>query len=345
MKSISRRVFLFNISGLLLSVHSLAFQKQRKRVVETVNGPIRAEEMGNTLIHEHILVDFIGAKDYNTSRWREDDVVKKVLPYLKDLRDAGCETFIDCTPNYLGRDARLLLQLSKLSGLNIITNTGYYGGSDHKFLPDHVFSETPQRLAERWTDEWENGIDSTAVRPGFIKISVNPASLTEVSKKLIRAAALTHLNTGLTIASHTGPAIAALEQIDLLQQEGVHPGAFIWVHSQNEPDWKHYLTAAKKGAWISLDGLNEKNQNDYAERLSFLKKEKCLERTLLSHDAGWYDPGNPGKTFTSYTVLFRQFLPLLRKQNFSTSDIKQIIQYNPSKAFTISIKKVKSAEN
>ena len=54
-----------------------------------------------------------------------------------------------------------------------------------------------------------------------MKISVNPGNLTPISQKLVRAAAIAHLRTGLVIASHTGPAIAALEEIEILKQEGV----------------------------------------------------------------------------------------------------------------------------
>ena len=62
-----------------------------------------------------------------------------------------------------------------------------------------------------------------------MKIGVNGASLTDLEQKLIKAAALTHLETGLTICTHTGPAIAAFEQIDLLKKNGVAPNAFVWV--------------------------------------------------------------------------------------------------------------------
>jgi len=339
----SRRTFLLSIPGIVITLNGFASgQKERKSQVITVKGPIATDAMGNTLIHEHILVDFIGAKEINPNRWNRKEVIKKVLPYLEEVKKEGCHTLVDCTPNYLGRDAILLQWLSELSGLNIITNTGYYGGSDNKFLPEHAFTESSSSLAERWIAEWKNGIEGTSVKPGFIKISVNAGPLSEISKKLVQAAALTHLQTGLTIASHTGPATPALEEIDLIKREGVHPGAFIWVHAQNETDWKHYVTAARAGAWISIDGLNEENVTDYVNRLSFLKKEKCLHQTLVSHDAGWYEPGKPGGgDFRGYTALFNKLLPALQQQNFSNDDIRQITQKNPQNAFEVRVRKLK----
>jgi phosphotriesterase-related protein len=296
--------------------------------------------MGNTLVHEHILVDFIGASNYSPTRWNDEEVVKKVLPYLIEVRNAGCDTLVDCTPNYLGRDVLLLLKLSELSGLNIITNTGYYGGSDNKFLPAHAFEESPEQLSDRWISEWENGIDGTSVRPGFMKISVNPGPLTPISRKLVQAAALTHLKTGLVIASHTGPAVAAQEEIEILQQAGVSPEAFIWVHSQNEKDRSQYNKLAQTGAWVSLDGLNENNVPTYTEILLQLKKEKYLHRMLVSHDAGWYEPGKPdGGTFRGFNVLFTKLIPSLKAAGFSPIEIQQLIVTNPRQAFAVQVRK------
>ena len=341
----NRRAFLkrsFLFSAGMVGISLAGFSAERKSKVMTVTGLIDASAMRNTLAHEHILVDFIGAEEVNPPRWDREEVIKKVLPYLEEAKQSGCHTLVDCTPNYLGRDVVLLKQLSEKTGLLIVTNTGYYGGSDNKFLPPHTFSETPEVLAKRWIQEWQQGIDGTPVKPGFMKISVNPSHLSDVSLKLIRAAALAHRKTGLTIASHTGPAIPAFEQIEVLKSNKVHPNAFIWVHAQNEADNDQYVKAAREGAWVSLDGLSDDNLQDYAQKLAHLKKEKCLHRVLLSHDAGWYDPGKPGGgDFRGYTVLFRKFIPLLEQEGFVEADVLQLIRTNAANAFSISVKKWK----
>ena len=105
---------------------------KKEGIIMTVKGPIPSETLGITLTHEHLLVDFIGADSIDNSRWNRPDVVKKCLPFLLQIRDLGCKSFIDCTPAYLGRDPLLLKELSDLSGLNILTNTGYYGAGNNK---------------------------------------------------------------------------------------------------------------------------------------------------------------------------------------------------------------------
>lgn len=308
----------------------------------TVLGPIEPFTMGTTLTHEHILVDFIGAKVTSPDRWNQDEVMDKALPHLDEAKAAGCKTFIDCTPNYLGRDVVLLKRISETVKFNIITNTGYYGGSDHKFLPDHAFTETADALANRWSSEFKFGIDKTGIKPGFIKISVNPETLSDISKKLITAAGMTHLRTGLTIASHTGPAVPAMEQIAILKKSKINPSAFIWVHAQAEKDRTNFVKAAKEGAWVSLDGLNDDNVSEYVDHILFMRKENLLTRVLVSHDAGWYEPGKPGGgEYRGYSTLFKKLIPELEAKQVSDQEIKLLIQTNPMNAFSIQVKRLK----
>jgi len=308
----------------------------RKRIVHAVTGPLPVVDMGLTLIHEHMLVDFVGAEKATPGRWNRADVVVKMLPYLRELKRLGCQTLLDCTPAFLGKDPLLLRELSEKSGVRILTNTGYYGAADNKFLPPHAFTETADQLADRWVADFTNGIDGTGIRPGFIKISVNPGTLSDLHRKLVTAAARTHKRTGLTICSHTGPYVPAFEQIEVLKQEGVRPDAFVWTHAQGN-NMVHYARAVREGTWVSMDGLDNTNVSTYAETLLLMKENRFLHRTLLSHDAGWYDPAKPngGTIDRDYAVLFKRLMPDLNKRGFTRKDWRQIMVDNPADAFGV----------
>ena len=310
-------------------------------IIMTVNGPIPSKAMGITLVHEHVLVDFIGADSITEGRWNKSEVAEVALPYLNQIKKLGCLTFIECTPAYLGRDPLLLKSISLSSGLNILTNTGYYGAGNNKYIPRSAFDETADQIASHWTNEWENGIDGTGVRPGFIKIGVGSENLSDFHKKLVTAAARTHLKTGLTIASHTGPSIPAFEQLEILHNEGVAPAAFIWVHAQTEKDTGMHIKAARMGAWISLDGINDDNLQDYVGMIKNMKENNLLDKVLLSHDAGWYHPGekNGGK-YRGYATLFEKLIPMLRNEKFSEKEINQLLVLNPAEAFTVRVRKI-----
>lgn len=305
-------------------------------MINTASGKVPIDSLGITLIHEHVLVDFIGADSISQGRYHRDSVVKKVLPYLIDLKKFGVQTIFECTPSYLGKDQTLLLELSEKSGINLITNTGYYGAVEGKFLPPHAYSETAEQLAERWIGEFENGIEGTGIKPGFIKISVNEAdTLSEMDKKLVRAAGLTHLTTGLTIASHTGTWETAEQEVQILKTLGVEPREFIWVHAQAEEDFENYRKAAKMGVWISLDGIGWAI-DPYVDRLIFAKEHGILGNVLISHDAGWYDPGKlGGGTFQSYTNIFEKLVPELNAKGFTENYWNLLLIENPRRAFRI----------
>ena len=329
------------ISAICLGIYLSQCTTNQGGMIMTVNGPVASRDMGTTLTHEHILVDFIGADSITSQRWDRSKVAEIALPYLSKIKELSCRTFIECTPAYLGRDPLLLKSISDYIGLNIVTNTGLYGAGDNKYLPEFAFSETADQLASRWIKEWKHGIDSSGIRPGFIKIGVAGGSLSEMHKKLVIAAARTHLRTGLTIASHTGPSVPAFEQLEILKSEGVAPSAFIWVHAQAEKDISTHVKAAKMGAWISLDGIDDNNLEDYVRMIQNMKDNNVLGKVLLSHDAGRYHPGEKnGGEYKGYTTLFEKLIPLLIKDSFTLADIHKLLVSNPAEAFTIRVRRI-----
>ena len=311
-------------------------------IIMTVNGPIAPSVMGYTLSHEHIMVDFIGADKISKDRYKAGEVIETALPFLKQIKEKGCSTFVDCSPAYLGRDIQLLQQLSKETRLNIVTNTGYYGAAKEKYLPKFVYNESATQIATRWIDEWKNGIEGTGIKPGFIKTGVDKAPLSPVLRKIIEAAAITHLATGLTIAVHTGDGNAAREEIEILKTNGVDASALIWVHAQNESNVTMHIEAAQKGSWVSFDGLNLTNIEKYAGYLQTMLREKLLDRVLVSQDAGWYHVGEPkGGNYRNYNCIFDDFIPFLKQNGFKQNAIENVFVTNPAKAFTIKIRKHK----
>lgn len=304
--------------------------------VMTVTGALPADQLGTMLPHEHVLVDFIGAAKVSPDRYDADDVFNVMLPYLKQARQLGCGAMAECTPAYLGRDPKLLERLSQASGVKLLTNTGYYGAGQGKYLPEHVLQESPDELAGRWIREWNAGIRDTGVRPGFIKIGVDAGPLTEVNRKLVQAAARCHLATGLSIAAHTGDGTAALEQVDVLLAEGAPLGAWIWVHAQSEKDGELHREMARRGGWVEFDGLGPASVAQHVRLVENLRQPDLLERVLISHDAGWYSVGEAqGGEVRAYDTLFAAFLPALRRAGFDEREIRQITVQNPADAFAV----------
>ena len=345
MFTISRRKFIKS-GGLLvagvqvLSAH--AAKEHNRAIVMTVKGPLPPGDLKFTLSHEHILVDFIGADKVNKERYKPDEVFAVALLFLKDVKQKGCSTFVDCTPAYIGRDVQLLQRLSTASGLNIISTTGYYGAAQEKYLPKHAYAETAEQLAARWIAEWEKGIEGTGIKPGIIKSGVDKAPLSEVQQKIIDAAALTHLATGLTIGIHTGNGDAANEELKILERRGVAPSARIWIHAQNEKDQSYHVKAAQRGSWVSFDGVNPESIDENLRFVQMMKDRKLLDAVLVSQDSGWYHVGEPnGGKYNHYNCIFTDFIPALKRNGFTQSELDTIFITNPAKALTVKIRKLK----
>ncbi len=317
----------------------------------TVTGPIPADSLGLTLIHEHVFLDWSGADSIRPQDWDEEAAFQAILPYLLEMKQYGVNSFLECTPAYLGRNPSLLHRLSVESGLQILTNTGFYGARQNRYIPAFAFDASAGELADIWVKEYEQGIEDEdidiRIRPGFIKISVEADSqLSDMHRKLVQAAAMTHLRTGLAIVSHTGIDTTAALQLAVLEEAGVAPGAFVWTHAQNGTAEGH-VRLARRGAWISLDGLGwvtPKNGDStalyqYAGFLKNLKSNGLLQRTLISHDAGWYTHGEPGSgDYKGYTPIFTLLKPLLLKEGFTEEDFRQLLVENPKEAYAIRVR-------
>jgi phosphotriesterase-related protein len=294
--------------------------------------------MGAALVHEHVLVDFAGAEKVSRSRYDPDEAFRVVLPHLQELRERGCRTLFECTPAYLGRDPLLLRRLSEASGLHIVTNTGYYGAANDSAVPRHAYAESARELAARWTAEHRGGIEGTGIRPGFLKIGVDAGPLSEIDRKLVEAAALCHLETGLTIAVHTGDGTAGLEILALLKRLGVSPEAYVWVHAQSAKDPATRAWAAQEGAWVELDGVGPESLDAHVEAVVDLFRRDRLDRVLVSQDAGWYHVGEAGGgTYRPHTFLFDAFVPALRARGLGEPDVRRLLVDNPAEAFAIRV--------
>ncbi|NND04980.1 MAG: phosphotriesterase [Saprospiraceae bacterium] len=332
-------------STLLVGQHSLLNQTEGS--IMTITGPIAADSMGLALIHEHVFLDWSGADKLDKGQWNNEDALRIILPYLQGMKENGVRTFLECTPAYLGRNPQLLLEIAKVTGLQILTNTGYYAARKYQHIPQSFYEQTAEEIAEIWINEFNVGIGGGQVRPGFIKIGLDAReNLTSNDQKLVLAAAKTHLATGLTIVSHTGTDQTAALQISLLREHGVAPEAFVWTHAQRGTKEGH-LNQAREGAWISLDGLGWVHPTNgdstklyrYVDMISNLKEAGFLHRTLISHDAGWYTVGDKSQDkYQPYTPIFELLFPILVKRGFSETDINQLLVKNPLEAYIIRVR-------
>jgi phosphotriesterase-related protein len=349
--SLDRRTFLTQ-SALALAAGAASFQcgvsseaADAAGQVMTVTGEVLAKDLGRTLPHEHVTTDFLGAERLPAPRYDRDAAFAEIRPHFDYLARTGVRTLVECTPAHIGRDVILLRRLSDATGVRVVTNTGYYGAVENKYLPRHAHTESVEQLAERWLAEWRDGIEGTGIRPGFVKLGTGSGKLPALHVRLLRAACRVHRESGLTLAMHTGDGEAARDEVRVLREEGVDPAALVWVHAQNDPG-PIQVELARLGVWISLDGysLATRNPERYLNLLLEHRKAGTLGRVLISHDDGWavegeeaagsklklFGNGNP----QPYRSWWDRGLPDLRQAGFQQDELTRLVESHPAEAFT-----------
>ncbi len=306
----------------------------------TVRGPVDPERLGLALSHDHLILDAFALWGETTGSyaWILDDVdvaIREVEAY----RAVGGGTIIDPTNEGIGRDPDALRRISEATGIHIVMGAGWYR---ERCYPQYVFDEMPDQLAERLVRELTLGVGDSGVRPGFIgEIGTERGSISPAQERVFRAAARAHRRTGCPILTHTTHfGELALEQLDLLQEEGVDPEHVIISHLGDRVGAKWVLKIAERGAWLSIDNLGFVGGYAPLELRADNVAELCglglAGQVMLSNDICQLDQlacyGGCG-----YGNVITNFLPLLRERKVAEAQIVQMTVTNPARAMSYPI--------
>jgi phosphotriesterase-related protein len=298
----------------------------------TTLGPLRADELGLILPHEHIFVDLRTPDQPGYAQAEAADVLGLMAPEIARAQAVGVTALVECSAVGVGRRADILKVVSAATGLPLVVPTGIYR---EPWVPAWAHAAAEPELYTWMRGELEGDIKQTGVRAGWIKLSAGDDGLTACETKILRAAARAGAATGAVIGSHTIRGRVVADQLDVLEQAGYTPARFIWIHAQVEPDFALNLAMARRGAWIEYDALGSPEADDLIfDRVLKMLAAGFGAQVLLSHDRGWYDPAQPGGgTPRPFTPLSEHFLPRLRAAGVDDATLAQLTRHNPFRAF------------
>lgn len=303
----------------------------------TVLGDVPTEQCGLILPHEHLFTDLRGPEADRYAQADPEQVLSVILPYLQEAQKAGVTAMVECSTVGVGRNIEMLRMLAKNTQVHILAPTGLYR---EDFIPQNFRYQAVEDIADFFTLEITRGIGMSGSKAGFIKIAMSNDGPRPIEERNLRAAALASMSTGAAIASHTIGGKAAMQELDILMDEGCSLDKFIWVHAGSEPDKNIHIKAASQGAYVEFDsiGSSEGNEETINAVLNLLE-QGYGERILLSHDAGWFQPGQPGGEpehgLRGYTDLMKDFIPQLKKIGIEEKIIDMITKDNPRRVFAI----------
>jgi len=340
--------------------------------INGIAGPLSADELGLTLPHEHILFDTTAwllepspekawltdapvtletraeiADDPLLSRhnllFQDEEIA---AGELADFRSAGGVTIIDVTPPAMGRDVAAVKRVADASGVNVVVGTGHYVQSTH---PAEVAEQTDEQIAAWMIDEIEHGIDGTDIRPGVIGEIGTSGDIHPDERKCLRAAALTHQETGLAITVHCAIPYekVGVEIVEILTAAGADPARCILGHmSHTIHDLDYHRAAAATGACLQYDRFGadflyeswgryeEPRDSTVVAGIATLVAEGLDEQIMLSHDVCYRVQlrrfGGRG-----YGHVAHHIVPALRDAGVGDEAIDRMTVRNPARILAV----------
>ena len=303
-----------------------------KKLITTL-GNYTADQLGMILPHEHIFVDLGPVEEEN---WKHADpgaVVTMMAPELKRAREAGVTALVECTPVGVGRRAEIIKAVSDAANFPVVVPTGIYR---EPWVPQWAHDAPLEKIRDWMIAELTGEIEGSGVQAGWIKLSAGDEGLTPVEIKILRAAAQAGKATSAVIGSHTIKGRVVKDQLRIIEEESYTPERFIWIHTQAEENFDLHLEIASHGAWLEYDsiGWDWTPEETFLENIPRLLDAGFGDQLMLSHDAGWYDPSQPGGGEAKpFTYLSEAFLPKLREIGLEEAVIRQLTHVNPFQAF------------
>ncbi|OWY79262.1 phosphotriesterase [Rhodococcus sp. BUPNP1] len=312
--------------------------------VNTVLGPIAPEELGIVAVHEHIGYGMPGS-ELDTRWWKSPEVrYEETVPKLRKFHEYGGGTFVDVTGICNGRDIDYYKSLSAKTGVHIVACTGFVGGDTA--LPFFERASVDY-LMRQFVHEITVGIGDTGSRAGVIKVGVSRGGkMTELDKRIYRAASRAALATGVPILTHL--AIDAENAIAIFTEEGLPLHRVLFGHADDgvNAEKTRDTWIAQQGGRVGFDTFGYETELEDPPFWARPRKERLahflrflnaghLDQALAGVDANCSPLGWPGVKGHTVNYLFEDLIPDLREAGLDEATITKLFVENPADFLTI----------
>ena len=297
----------------------------------TVTGPVAAGDLGVVLPHEHVFVNVI--REYRGEGLMNDPAL--AVEEVAYLARAGGATLVDLTTAEIGRDPLGLAHVAQSTGIKIVMGCGHYRDP---YLDRDWFDRTNvDDIAAELVAEARDGVGETGVRPGIIgEIGTDKWYVSAAEERSFRAAARAHLATDLTISTHAARWPVGLDQLAILEQEGVDPRRVIIGHADMVNGPEYQLELARRGCFVEFDGFGTDSEYDMQRGIGFLmrlRSEGYLSQVLLSHDV-FLRSHLHARGGCGYDYIQQTLLPRLDGLGLRPPELELLTKDNPRAALT-----------
>ena len=321
--------------------------------VETVRGPVQVDDLGPTLMHEHVFaLSTEHAQNYGDGLWWDEEVrVADAVSKLRVLRHKGIKTIVDPTVWGLGRYIPRIQRIAEQVDLNIVVAAGLYVYEElpqqYAYRGPGLLFDVPEPMITDFTRDVVDGIGTSGVKAALLKCCVEAAGLTPGIDRIARAVARTHLGTGAPIMVHTSSlAQSGRLAVDLFRSEGVDLAMVVIAHAGDSNDLDYLMELADTGATLGMDrfGLDMFNPTpDRIRTIAALAARGYADRMVLAQDANcfidYFGADHDAARAAimpnwHYTHISDDVLPALRESGVTEAQIEQMLVDNPRRYFS-----------
>jgi len=319
------------------------------RALQTALGPVAPEQLGRTLMHEHLLVGYPGFEsDTIRPGPSRDEMFRVCVDRIEELKSLGITAMVDPCPNDLGRDVEFAAKVSQQTRFPIVVATGLYKESEggHAYWAFRAMTGGgPAAIAELFEKELTEGIGSTGVRAGIIKVATGVPAISPYERTILEAAARAAVATGAPITTHTDEGRLGDEQQRILTSGGVAPHRIVIGHSCGTDDHAYHLRIAAGGSYLGFDRFGLDMLQPDAKRVDSLLRLLRAGRgaqVVVSHDTVWCWRGEPIANPEAFAAVarnwepghfLRRIAPRLKDGGANDDDIDLLLRENPRRFF------------
>lgn len=217
-------------------------------LINSVTGPISTDDLGFTLMHEHVQISASGLWDSYPDLLGQNRE-SRAIAALTAAKEGGVDTIVDATTFDLGRKAPLLAEVSRATGVNIINVTGWWLD-----VPRFLNGVSVDQMAAEFVRDVQEGFRGTDIKAGLLKCAADFEGVTPQLEVMCRAVARAHLETGLPIMVHSYPTgQLARRQIAIFREEGVDLTRVKIDHSNDTTDVEYLKWILDQGCYLGMD--------------------------------------------------------------------------------------------
>ncbi|MFC2021903.1 phosphotriesterase [Chloroflexota bacterium] len=263
--------------------------------VNSVLGPLDTADLGFTLMHEHLIASAPGVLQ-NYPELFGAGFMERIVNKLTQAKEGGIDTIVDATTFDLGRDVAVLAEASRLTGVNIITVTGWWLN-----IPRSLTGVSAGQFAQLFIREIQEGIAGTDIKAGILKSASDISGVTPGEEAVLRGVARAHLKTNIPIMLHSySPGQVGRQQLAILKEEGVDLRRVKMDHSNDTTDVEYLTWLLEQGCYLGMDRYPGGYVGGYPGFItSPLARTKTMKALI---DAGYGDRLLPSHDWSSVWI-------------------------------------------